>query len=98
MGEVTEQLKSDQPVWVGLNAAAVKVEDISRFLSNQFTDLLAGDIKQISFTSHAGLCMAAVITGVAKTRLTSSGVLFDPMLIHQRTHKAATKVLLLDLH
>ena len=82
----------------GLDAAAIKVEDIGRFLRNEFTYLLAGDIKQFSFTSHAGLSMAAVITGIAKTRLANSGVLLDPMFIHQRAHKAATKALLLDLH
>ena len=81
-----------------INAAAVEIEDKSRFLSNEFTYLLPGDIKQISLASRAGQCMAAVMTGIAITRFADPRVLLDPVLSHQGAHKAATKMLLLDLH
>ena len=42
--------------------------------------------------------MAAVLTGIAKTRLAHSAVLLDAVLLHHGAHKAATKTLLLDLH
>ena len=42
--------------------------------------------------------MAAVIIGIVKTRLTSSGVMLDHIIIHKGAKKAATKASLLDMH
>ena len=66
-------------------------------LSNEFTYLLARDIKKISPASHAGICMAAALTGISIASFADPKVLLDPMLFHQGAHKAATKALLLDL-
>ena len=66
-----------------LNAAAVEVENIPRYPSHQFTNLLAGDIKQIGLASRADLFMIALITGIAKIRPVNSGILLNAILLHQ---------------
>ena len=65
MSEVPGGLKLDQRTSAEPHAAAVKVEDMSRFLRKLFTYFLAGNKEQINVTDRAVLYIAPVMTGIA---------------------------------